>query len=143
FDFLAAGKPKFIQPLQRQQRPPPANRRAERRPLAARALEERYFVFGERDEIAVRIFADTAFGCRRAEASERRQSSLVIVLKSASFVRPREVPPAESRDLAGEEVLHDGSADMREPSASQRANAKDFSPPSTRSNPANHLSSIK
>ena len=38
----------------------------------------------ERDEIAVRIFSETAFGCRRAEASERRQSSLVIVLKSAS-----------------------------------------------------------
>jgi hypothetical protein len=53
------------------------------------------------------------------------------------------VAPAESRDLAGEEVLHDGSADMRGTSAPPRANAKDFSRQLIRSPSPPPLSSIK
>ena len=40
-------------------------------PLTARRLEEAYFVFGEADEIAVLICADTALPCRFDQLIER------------------------------------------------------------------------
>ena len=116
----------ILQAAQRRRRAPAANRVAQRGPLGARAFEQAYFVFGEEDEIAVRICSETALGCRRAEASERRQSSLVIVLKSGSFDGTGEVTPAEPGGLAGEEVLHDGSVDMRATSRPSPAMAKRF-----------------
>ena len=119
-------KPKIFEGPQRQQRPQFADRRAKRRPRAAGAFEQAYFVFSEEDEIAVRICADTAFGCRRAEASERRQSSLVIVLKVASGLVAREGAALDTGDLAGEVVLH-GSA-MPRTSGSPAALATGFCP---------------
>ena len=63
----------------------------------------------EEDEIAVRICAETAFGCCRAEAMERRQSSLVIVLKTAPLFCAGEPATAEAGDESGEGVLHASS----------------------------------
>ncbi|HWL15568.1 MAG TPA: hypothetical protein VNR00_08185 [Opitutus sp.] len=110
--------------MQRHDVTPRADCIAERSPFAAGAFQQTYFVFGKEDEIAVRICAETAFGCRRAEASERRQSSLVIVLKSGSLVRARERAPADAGELSGEGIVH-GSA-MAAPSAAHEALAKDF-----------------
>src|SRR5205085_10606197 len=86
----------IVEPVQRQQRAPGANRIAERGPFAAGAFEQAYLVFREDDEIAVRICSETAFFCRRAEASERFQSSLVIVLKSGSVFGAREGAAADA-----------------------------------------------
>ena len=104
--------------------PEVSNRIAEGGPFTPGGFKETYFVFLEEDEIAVRICAETALGCRRAEASERFQSSLVIVLKSASFDRTGEVTALEERGLSGELVLH-GSA-MGETSAGSARLAKGF-----------------
>jgi len=93
-------------------------------PFGPGPLEETYFVFLEEDEIAVRICAETAFGRRRAESSERFQSSLVIVLKSDSFGNAEERAPPETGRLAGEGVLH-GSL-MSETSRPLPAMAKGF-----------------
>ena len=100
---------KILQWTQRQQTAELPDGITEGRPFAAGCLQQAYFVFFEEDEIAVRICAETALGCRRAEASERFQSSLVIVLKSASFDRAGEAPTLEEGGFAGELVLH-GSA---------------------------------
>jgi hypothetical protein len=79
-------------------------------------FEEAYFVFGEEDEIAVRICAETAFLRCRPEAMERFQSSLVIVLKTASFGRAWELPALDTGRETGEGVFLHGSLMAREPS---------------------------
>src|SRR5690606_3735379 len=122
--FRFGGKPEILQPVQGQLPAKIADGPAQRGPFAAGAFEQAYFVFGEEDEIAVRICSETALRCRRAEASERFQSSLVMVLKSASFGRAGELAPAEESGLAGEGVLH-GSA-MRATSARPGDLAKGF-----------------
>ena len=98
----------ILQPVQRQPGPQSADRRAELTPLRRRALQQRYFVFGEEDEVAVRVRmrSEIAFFCCRAEASERFQSSLVIVLKTAPLFRAGEEPTAEAGRSSGEGVLH-------------------------------------
>ena len=96
--------------MQRQQLPPGADRVTQRGPLATGRLEQAYFVFREEDEIAVRICADTAFFCRRAEASERFQSSLVIVLKSGSVGRAREGAALDAGVFSGEGIVHESAA---------------------------------
>ena len=121
-----ARKAKILQRSQRHQAAQVPDRRTEPRPLVARGLEQAYFVFGEEDEIAVRICAETAFGCRRADAIERRQSSLVIVLKIASRFGPREEAALDAGELAGEVVLH-GSA-MPRTSGAPAALATGFCP---------------
>jgi hypothetical protein len=120
------GKTEIFQPPQRQKRAPRPNRIAQPGPFRARRLEQDYFVFLEEDEIAVRICAETAFFCCRAKTSERRQSSLVIVLKSGSFLEAREGAPADAGGLSGKGVLHDLSDDMRARSIPPRAKAKTF-----------------
>src|SRR5690606_179869 len=102
-------KTEHIERRQRHERAPRANRFAEGGPFAAAALEQAYFVFREEDEIAVRICAETAFGCRRAEASERFQSSLVIVLKSGASFRVREAAPADAGGFSGEGIVHESA----------------------------------
>jgi hypothetical protein len=79
-------------------------------------FEQAYFVFGEEDEIDVRICAETAFLRCRPEAIERFQSSLVIVLKTASFGRGWEPPALDAGRGAGEGVFLHGSVMAREPS---------------------------
>ena len=120
--FRRRRKSEILQCAQRQQRAPRADRLTQRRPLRPGGLEQAYFVFREEDEIAVRICAETAFDCRRAEASERFQSSLVIVLKSGPVVRVREGAAADAGGLSGEGIFLHESA-MRETSVAADSNA--------------------
>jgi hypothetical protein len=122
--FRDRGEAEIFQRTERQAVAEGADGGAERSPFGPGGLKQAYFVFREEDEIAVRICAETAFGCRRAEASERFQSSLVIVLKSGSFDRSREELPVDEGGLAGEVVLH-GSA-MRGTSVRCAGNATGF-----------------
>jgi hypothetical protein len=81
-----------------------------------RCLEQTYFVFGEEDKIDVRICAETAFLRSRPEAIERFQSSLVIVLKTASFGWTGQTPTLDAGRGTGEGVFLHGSLMAREPS---------------------------
>jgi hypothetical protein len=121
-------EPKVIEPVQREQRTKRADRRAQFRPLGTGAFEQRYFVFGEEDEVAVRVRmrSEIAFFCCRAEVSERFQSSLVIVLKTGAWFRAGEDAALDAGVFSGEGVLHGRSRDMRGPSRARRGNAKDF-----------------
>jgi len=104
--FRNGVKPKFIQRPQRQPGAEIADGATQFGPAPTGAFQQAYFVVGEEDEIAVRICAETALGCRRAEASERRQSSLVIVLKSEPLGRAGETAALDAGRPAGERVLH-------------------------------------
>ena len=75
-------------------------------PEGVGAGEEAYFVVGPEDEIIVRIRADADARRCRAEASERRQSSLVIVLKRGPGEGGGKLAAADAGGLAGEGVLH-------------------------------------
>ena len=106
-------KPKILQPVQRQPRAKIPNRIAQRGPGPAGGFEQAYFVFREEDEIAVRICSETAFFCRRAETSERFQSSLVIVLKSGALVRAREDAALDAGGFSGEGIAHESAMPER------------------------------
>jgi hypothetical protein len=106
-------KAEVIEPVQREQRAKRADRRAQFRPLGTGAFEQRYFVFGEEDEVAVRVRmrSEIAFFCCRAEVSERFQSSLVIVLKTGALFRAGEGAALDAGDFSGEDIEHAASAD--------------------------------
>ena len=58
-------------------------------------FKESYFVFGEEDEVAVRVRmrSEIPFFCCRAEVSERFPSSLVIVSKTGACFRAGRTRP--------------------------------------------------
>jgi len=69
--------------------------------------EERYFVGFPEDEVIVGIRSDADARRRRAEASERFQSSPVIVLKGAALFEGREPGTLDAGRSSGEGVgLH-------------------------------------
>jgi hypothetical protein len=68
-----------------------------------------------------------AFFCCRAEAIERRQSSLVIVLKSGALFGAGEGTPLDPREFSGEGVgWHEESRGIRGRSRECRVMAKVF-----------------
>jgi hypothetical protein len=70
------------------------------------AGQEGYFVGFPEDEVIVWIRSDADARRRRAEASERFQSSPVIVLKAAAVFRGRETSALDEGRSSGEGVLH-------------------------------------
>lgn len=64
-------------------------------PHATGGCEQAQFVGGEEDEIVVRIRSEASARRCRAEASERFQSSFVIVLKSGVFERIEDEGPMD------------------------------------------------
>jgi hypothetical protein len=95
-----------------QEIPEGADGRAKGSPIGPGGLKQAYFVFCKKDEIAIRICSEIAFGCSFAESSERFQSALVIVLKSGSPGGVRKDGAEDRGGLSGEGIFH-GSA-MRE-----------------------------
>src|SRR5690606_6980492 len=92
----------------RQQRAERARRRVEFVPERVRSSEQAQLVFSPEDEIVVRIRADADARRCRAKASERRQSSLVIVEKSGLPAGFGELSTADAGWPAGKRVSHAG-----------------------------------
>jgi hypothetical protein len=103
--------------------------RLRERPPILRALrDQRCYSFweGEDSESAVRICFNASFCRCRAEAIERRQSSLVIVEKSGLSAGGKERVAADAGRAAGEAVRH--VADMLISLILNHGNANNFAP---------------